>query len=223
MQQQAKGTSEQSTTITRCKIHPAIGIARVGDGGEDLLPDRRGPAYPVYPRASSTRTAPDGSAPGGPFPRLRLQRPHGEVVRELTDEEAEIRSTVHLANRKAAACDSRAPPNPPNSAIRRCMIARVSSSIRENAPSSGRNSSGTAQFDTGAFAGDKVDLGDLRADAFGRLVVLGGHGLAGSSTVPRSPPSPTTTAGSTRPRTARSGRSVTMRDTAAALVADPRG
>src|SRR5215210_5479391 len=53
------------------------------------------------------------------------------------------------------------------------------------------------QFDSGEFLGHKVPLGELRTDAQGRLLVLGGFG--NSASYPPSPPSPspTMTAGTT--------------------------
>ena len=88
-------------TITRCKIHPAIGVARVGDSPDGFF---------VGPES------PGGAGSDGPYKdgagRIKRQAARFRVfgyddddnlVQELTEADAEIRWTVQLANRKAAA------------------------------------------------------------------------------------------------------------------------
>ena len=97
------------------RIHPAIGIARVGDSPDDFF---IGPEAPGVPPALNK---PDGSsAQPGKYKdqqqqikrqgaRFRIyeytEDAAGVVtkVREITSAEAQIEWEVHLANRKAAA------------------------------------------------------------------------------------------------------------------------
>jgi L-Lysine epsilon oxidase N-terminal/L-lysine epsilon oxidase C-terminal domain/Iron-containing redox enzyme len=219
--QQAKDTSEQSTTISRCKIHPAIGIARVGDSSEEFFYGPERPGVTAVPEGGQYKDRTGSIKRQAARFRVFGYNDHGEVVRELTDEEAEIRWTVHLVNRKAAAPRFAVPTD--RAELRNPTVHDRQSLVIDPGERtvSGRDSSETAQFDTGTFAGDKVDLGDLRTDAAGRLVVLGGHGRAGSPT-----DAPLTTFAdndgwydetSDGPVRAH----VRMRDTGAALDADP--
>jgi hypothetical protein len=178
MQQQATGTSDQPTTITQCKIHPAIGIARVGDSEEGCF---YGPEHPGVPGLPAGERYKDGAG------RIRRQAArfrvfgyddNGKVVREITDQEAVIRWTVHLANRKAEARRFRPPDEPRNKSEHDRKSLVIDPGPRTV---TGRNSSGEAQFDDGTFRGQTVDLGELRTDDAGRLVVLGGHGRSGSA------------------------------------------
>jgi hypothetical protein len=51
----------------------------------------------------------------------------------------------------------------------------------------------SASFDTGTYRGTCVPLGELRIDGHGRLLVLGGFGKSGSTTIIRSVPTRTVT------------------------------
>ena len=99
------------------RIHPAIGIARVGDSPDDFF---IGPEAPGVP---PTLNKPDGSStqPGkykDQQQRIKRQGARFRIyeytedaagvvtkVREITATEAQIEWEVHLANRKAAAND----------------------------------------------------------------------------------------------------------------------
>jgi hypothetical protein len=172
-------------TITRCKIHPAIGVARVGDSPDE---------YFIGPERPGRHEPPPGGHYKDRAGRIKRQAArfrvvgydeHGEVVRELTAADAEIRWTVHLANRKAAAelfrpRDDRTIRNDdvPEADRRSLVIDPGPRSI------SGPDVGGAEEhrFDTGAFGAVPVDLGELRTDESGRLIVLGGHGRSASPT-----------------------------------------
>jgi hypothetical protein len=110
----------------------------------------------------------------------------GEAVVEVTSGVGEVEWRVHLANRKAAwyqflnAMDlgtHALPARRRNEAIRgadrvQLLIDPGPRSVR------GPNAGGAAahRFDTGAFFGTPVYLGELRTDEAGRLLVLGGRG-----------------------------------------------
>jgi L-Lysine epsilon oxidase N-terminal len=103
-------------------------------------------------------------------------------VRELTAHDATIQWTVHLANQKAAwyqfetALDipEAEPTSRRNAAY---QGADRNALVIDPGPRrvSGRHRS-AVPFDTGAFLGEPVYLGELRTDAQGRLLVLGGRG-----------------------------------------------
>ena len=178
--------SVQDDCIVQAIIHPAIGIARVGSSD----------AYFIGPEVTDPRPA----APG--FYRddqMKLKRQaarfriyganaRGEIIRELTGGEAEVRIDwkVTVANTKAAwfgfqlALDvpeaSYAPPN----TLRNPGIAdRASLAIT---PEPGHLSGPNAGPHTfhGRFMELPVYLGEAHTDAEQRLTVLGGKGVSRS-------------------------------------------
>jgi hypothetical protein len=182
-------------TITRYKIHPAIGIARVGDSpDEDFIGPER-PGWPDPPEGGHYKDAAGRIKRQAARFRIFLYNEDGEVVREVTDAEAEIEWTVELANRKAAAPLFDTRKNDGSAASERTLRNETvpgedrSRLIVRPGPRSisGRNTRDGAKgkaryrFDGSVFGvGDlpavDVHLGELRTDADGRLLVLGGHG-----------------------------------------------
>jgi hypothetical protein len=176
-------------TIVRAAIHPAIGIARIGNsvtgyfiGPEVTAPQPQAADYYRDPQGAIKRQA----------ARFRIYGydSAGEVVAELTPDNADITWTVHVANRKAqwyrftAALDI--PESANASVIRRnadyadraaLAIDPGPRSIRGKSVSGGDAHS----FNTGTFKGKTVvPLGEIRTDEAGRLIFLGGTGLSGS-------------------------------------------
>lgn len=174
--------------IVSAKIHPAIGIARVGNSPEAFF---IGPELP-YPVAAP----PDGykDAQG----RLKRQAARfriygydadGNVVGEITAAQAEIAWTVHVANKKSSWYDF-------NFALDLFPIdtptAMGAVAARRNAAITGADrkrllidpgprtvagtKAGPERFDTGTFWDVPVYLGEVRTDEAGRLLFLGGHG-----------------------------------------------
>lgn len=174
--------------IVSAKIHPSIGIARVGNSDE---------GYFIGPQV----TEPTPKAPGfyrdnqGALKRevaeFRLYgyNAAGEVVKELTMSEADICWAVELANHKAAwynfelALDIPEAAAAPASTRRnakvkdRSALAITPGSRSLDTP----NACGEAyQFNGGTFCGIEVPLGELRSDGKGRLHVFGGKGKSAS-------------------------------------------
>ena len=173
--------SRRSRRIVRAAIHPAIGIARVGNSPDEYY---FGPEIP-----GGLPIAPDGYKDASGAMRRQAARfrvfgldAEGRVVRELTARDAMIEWTVHLANKKASwyqfetALDipEAVPTSRRNPAYRRQVRHAL---VIDPGPrrTSGRNG-GAVPFDTGTFLGQPVYLGELRTDAEGRLFVLGGRG-----------------------------------------------
>ena len=184
----SSGQASPSEEITSAAIHPAIGVARVGNSaGEFFLGPELPGALPVVTGGFKDATG----AMKRQAARFRVYGldANGRVVRELTADEAEITWEVHLANRKAAwyAFDTaldipEAMPVPrrnagvPSSQRSQLVIdpgARAISGV--GAPA--------VLFDTGTFRGSAVELGELRTDEAGRLLVLGGRGRSFSPTL----------------------------------------
>lgn len=175
------GASGSDGEITSAAIHPAIGIARIGNSTRDY--------YLGVEVPGTVPLAPDGfkDASGAIKRQAARFRIYGldrnrRVVRELTSEEAEITWRAHLTNAKAAWYDF-------NTAL---DIPEAQPTQRRNATYAGaardaliidpgvRAISGLCRgpvvFDRGSFFGIPVPLGELRTDESGRLLVLGGSG-----------------------------------------------
>lgn len=172
------------------KIHPAIGVARVGNHPSAFFVGPEAPgAAGVEIDANDAETAvarykADGKVKrqAARFRVLRfLQDDSGalQLLGEVTADDAKIEWTVDLCNRKAALDRQPAPGHP--ALPRNTDIADRSSLIIKNAQPvkiSGKKQPG-AEFN-GSFLGKPVYLGELRTDAKGRLLVLGGRGQSES-------------------------------------------
>lgn len=179
------------SSVVRAVIHPGIGIARLGNSREPdgffigpeiiersagLLPDSRDAAGALKRQAARFR--------------IYGYDADGQVVGELTADHAQIDWQVHLVNRKAQWFKFDMAMDVPEAAqvtvpLRNAHItggAREALAIDPGPRSiSGQNSSGkNYQFDTAEFMGVKVPLGELRTDAAGCLLVLGGFANSGS-------------------------------------------
>lgn len=186
------------------KIHPAIGIIRVGESdaifigpeqidhrGVELQPD--GSETPITNFKSGGRikrqaarfrvweyeAAADGSL-----------TPRGEVGADV-----DVEWTVSLVNSKAAGnklvavTDGSRQVLVPSGAPRNASIAdRESLIIRGGSRTLSGPGSPVQRFDAGSFLGHRVDLGEATTDARGRLIVAGGRGI--SRGIPAAPGGP---------------------------------
>lgn len=179
---------EPDECIVTAAIYPPIGICRVGNSPEE---------YTIGPEVPNPPPGPPGSyrdAEG----RLKREAARfriyglnalGEPVKELTAADAKIEWRVELANQKASwyqfqlALDVPEASDAPPSLLRNPTVSdrsalRIEPGMREI---SGKKTSGEKyRFADGEFMGKEVYLGELRTDAAGRLVVLGGHGVSSS-------------------------------------------
>jgi hypothetical protein len=181
--------------ITALRVHPGIGVARVGnaEGPDDFF--------------FGSETSGETPSPGGGFRaadgRLKRQAARfrlyatlkcGDVV-EITADDAEIEWRVELGNLKAgwyrfvAAMDlprnlavsvERRNPQVGRDDVDYGHLRRLDLDITPSQRRiSGRDASGADhRFDDGAFFGKRVYLGELRTDGLGRLLVLGGRGAS---------------------------------------------
>jgi hypothetical protein len=166
--------------IKSVRIHPAIGIARLGNSPTDFF---------IGPERPLDRTP----APGGykdancmikrQAARFRLfaYDESNALVKELTVADGDITWTAHLVNRKAAGEEYG------NPALRNPSVVGAARDKLVIEPGA-RSVTGAAQralFDTGTFelpgaAPRTVPLGELRTDTDGHLLVLGGFGTSAS-------------------------------------------
>lgn len=201
---------KQSTDskIVRAAIHPSIGVARVGNsknefyiGPEVLEPLPQPPGFYKDRKGALKREA----------ARFRIYgyNASGEVVAELTADSADIKWTVHVANKKAAwyefqlaldipeaATDSQLKTDPTllrnSTEVEIDGVKRIPTRAEltiDPGPRSieGRDQSGI-KFDTGKFLKKSVYLGELRTDSSGRLIFLGGRGVSASFLGPKAKP-----------------------------------
>lgn len=179
-------------TIVRAKIHPSIGIARVGNStAQD--------GFYIGPQVAEPAPMPPGfyrDATGALKREVAEFRiygydAHGKVVRELgMADGVEIEWTVELANHKAAwynfeiALDIPEADEPANKTTRRnAKVADRKTLAITPGPRTiaTPDTQGPAyRFDGGTCFGLSVPLGELRTDARGRLHVFGGLGKSAS-------------------------------------------
>ncbi|HEX8432008.1 MAG TPA: LodA/GoxA family CTQ-dependent oxidase, partial [Longimicrobium sp.] len=174
-------------TVVRAAIHPAIGVARVGNSDE----------FFVGPEVVDPIPAPPGFYRDGAGAlkrqaalfRIYGYNSAGDVVGELTPDTADIRWTAHVANRKAdwyqwqvamdipeAATVKLPPRNATVTGADRAALGIDGGSVTI----AGKNTEGAAYRFDGSFQGTPVYLGELRTDEAGRLLFLGGLGVSAS-------------------------------------------
>jgi hypothetical protein len=186
-----------SKPVVRCAIHPSVGVARVGNAPADdyyLAPEVPGRA--ADPGPQGYKNAKGQVRKEGARFRIYGYDKKGNVVREITSDEAEITWEVHLANRKPAWYQFMNAMDLKQYALSTTWRnAAVAGELRQalvNDPGairiSGRDTHGPVyRFDQGyvrfgASGGPiQVPLGELRTDDQGRLIVLGGDGRSASA------------------------------------------
>lgn len=172
--------------IVQARIHPAIGVARVGNSDDYFI----GPEIPC-------RAQPPQGGFRDRTGRLKRQaaRFHiygydgqGKVVAELTAANAGIVWKAHVVNKKGFWYDFDFAFDLPEAANQRSARrnAQVQGKDRERLviDPGPREVSGINQtanpFDSGRFLDSSVYLGELRTDEEGRLLFLGGRGKSAS-------------------------------------------
>lgn len=180
-------------SIAYAKIHPSVGIARVGNSKKD-------DGYYIGPQVVEPEPQPPGyyRDRSGALKREVAQfrvygyDANGRVVRELCMKDGvEIEWSVELANHKAAWYNFELALDIPEA-----LTATPSTRRNANVPLPERHKLAVTpgvrnidkpdtqgkkyRFDGGKFMGIEVPLGELRTDAQGRLLVFGGHGKSAS-------------------------------------------
>ncbi len=177
------------------KIHPAIGITRVGDGDQFFVgPERQGhPGIEIA--ADGSESTLQNYKSGGRIKRQAArfrvfqyeQEDDGtlRLVGEVKSPLVSIEWNVTLVNSKAAGnsivavIDETRSVLLPNGSPRNPTITdRDSLIINGGTRSISGNNQESIEFDNGSFLGDPVYLGEILTDGFGRLIVLGGRGVS---------------------------------------------
>jgi L-lysine epsilon oxidase-like protein len=165
------------------EIHPAIGIARVGPSQEFFVASEPGADPPQSYRDGGG----DLLRQAAQFRVFRCERDErGGLIAatQVTLDTGPIRWTVHLANKKGAAAKFPPPPSlPPDQwPVRNPRVANRADLVIDPGARSVEGAGSRAVLDGGTFLGRTVDLGEIRTDAEGDLLVLGGSGLSQSVT-----------------------------------------
>lgn len=178
--------------VKYCKIHPGIGVARVGDSPEEFF---IGPESPGMGPPSGTVFQDAHGRIKRQAARFRIYGfdANGKPVQEISASTpgAKIQWSVTLANRKASGLrfagvehGLRMDQNPDPQELRNKDVTERTRLDITPSPRSieGPNRFGRQfEFDDGAFFDTAVYLGELRTDEAGRLLVLGGRGVSGST------------------------------------------
>ena len=176
---------------TKYRIHPAIGIARVGDSPDDFFVGPEAPGVlPALKKPDDTSTQPGKYKDAGQHikrqgARFRIyeytEDATGAVtkVREITAAEAQIEWEVHLVNRKAAEA-KRFFPVGGNTPRNKGVVDRNKLVIDPGPQRISGVNQGMKKLQGKFMDTINVQLGDLLTDTAGRLIVLGGHGKSQS-------------------------------------------
>lgn len=182
-------TDEQAQRITHVRIHPGIGIARLGNSADEYYigPEVLKPAPTVF---GSTRDA--GGAIKRQAARFRVYGydRFGNVVAEIQQAgDASIQWSVHLANKKAVWYQFNAAMDIPATVSLKVPLRNAGVSGPDRAALAidpgkmtimGLGMHDSSYVMTGNFQGTPVTLGELRTDSVGRLLVLPGFGTSAS-------------------------------------------
>ena len=166
--------------IKTIKIHPAIGIARIGNSPTEFFIGPEKPGVHARPTGGYKDAQGRIKRQAARF-RLFGYDEKGKLVQEITAKEANITWAVGLANKKAEWVKFQGRKSITNQKLRRNQsVADRKSLIIDPGPRSLSVPNQAASFNTGTFLGIPVPLGDVRTDRHGRLLVLGGFGRSSS-------------------------------------------
>ena len=181
------------STIVRAAIHPRIGIARVGNSHEPgETGSFIGPETSNEPPLEVGRYKDAQGALKRQVARFRIYgyNADGQLIAELGPANAQVEWIVHLANKKAAWYEFQVAMDNPLASIvvsrrRNPQVtgANRSDLVIDPGPRTihGVNTEGKSfHFGSGRFMKEPVELGELRTDDQGRLLVLGGFGKSRS-------------------------------------------
>jgi hypothetical protein len=169
-------------TVVRARIHPAIGIARIGNSDEWFI----GPELPYStpPPEGGYRDASGRLKRQAARFRIFGYDEQDQVVAEITGADAEIAWEVHVANKKAAWYEFEVALDLPEAAGVR--VPRRNATVRDRGKlviDAGPQNIRSGEFrvlDEGRFFDLPVTLGELQTDDSGRLVFTSGRGVSGT-------------------------------------------
>ncbi|MET7799880.1 LodA/GoxA family CTQ-dependent oxidase [Streptomyces decoyicus] len=187
------------TQIAQVKIHPAIGIARVGNSDEQPFIGPESPDQPALPPGSYKDSSGKVIRQAARF-RIYGYNRAGEVVRELKLGEGdvtEIKWSVHLANKKSAwyqfhlALDIKEASGLPPAQLQRRNFDVKGAERKKLVIDAGNKAIRASAHETAALSGKimnrQVPLGSISTQTDGRLLVVGGVGKSASYATPEKP------------------------------------
>lgn len=174
------------TDIVRAAIHPAIGVARVGNSASAWYLAPQVPDPPPQP-LGYYRDAYGALKREGVQFRVYGYNAAGEAVRELTCGDADIQWHVHVANRKAQWYQWQIAMDIPEAAktvlpLRNAKVTDRSTLAIDAGLKTIAGRDAPPVDLAGAFTGVPVKIGEMSTDADGRLVFLPAHGVSASPT-----------------------------------------
>jgi hypothetical protein len=170
------------------RIYPSIGTARVGNDLSQFYIGSEIPGHPGFDVDAQGNETPikqykvDEDRIKRQAARFRLFEVDGAGMPRPAQlpAGATVEWTVHLVNKKAAVQRGSAPPASP---VRPQLSANPTQFVIDPGPRSIASASANGvKFDTGAYQGRQVPLGELRTDKSQNLLVLGGFGFSSSPT-----------------------------------------
>jgi len=182
-------TKDEISRITHVRIHPGIGVARVGNSANDFYigPEVTNPKPTAF---GSTRDKSGAIKRQAARFRVYGYDKYGNVVSEIQQSEnSSVEWSVHVANKKAAWYEFNAAMDIPATVTLTVPLRNPDVSggdrdalVIDSGPVciSGINMNDSSYALAGTFQGTSVALGELQTDAMGRLLVLPGFGVSAS-------------------------------------------
>jgi len=172
--------------IRKIRIHPAIGVARLGNSPEEYF---IGPEVPgVWPAVSQYRDKEHCLKRQAARFRLFAYDGNDEVIGEITSQDPRVKSirwTVHLRNTKPAGRRFEGVLHPiahyRNEGVRRDLLILDGGDTDIEGANHIKVDIRCATFMNKKFS-EPLKLGTLLTDEAGRLLVLGGHGESDTAT-----------------------------------------
>lgn len=171
--------------IVRAAIYPSVGVSRLGNSDESFLGPEVFPS-PTRPRGFYRDASGALKRQAARF-RVYGYDDQDEVVGELTEANADVRWTVHVANRKAAWYQWVLALDIPEAATTECPLRNPTVGPRHElvidageVSIQGAEAQGDEYRCRGRFKSTDVDLGRLETDADGRLIFVPAAGISAS-------------------------------------------
>lgn len=163
--------------IVKFKIHPSIGIARLGNSPDQSFIGPEIPGLNLPPQGGYKDRQMQIKRQAARF-RIFGYDANGRAVKEITTKDAAIQWSVQLANKKAAW--KRFEGLNHNTSLRNAEEKNRSELIIDPGERTLNKINTSVAFDTGKFYDRVVPLGEMRMEKDGHLLVLGGFGHSSS-------------------------------------------
>ena len=181
-----KADEKTLARVVSLRIHPGIGIARLGNSPEGYFVGPEAPGQAIEPADGFKDDEGRVKRQAARFRVYGLDA-DGKTIAELSADTASIEWSAHLVNKKGAFYEFTSDASKRETTLRNQSVQgdlppdKRNKLIIDAGPRSvtGRRQASTA-FEGGQFQGVPVTLGQLRTDEDGHLLVLGGAGHSDS-------------------------------------------